>query len=51
MFLWKYSTYLIKNYDNIYIEDLDVKGLLEKKVFKDKKEKQEELNNLKSETV
>ena len=27
------------------------KGLLEKKVFKDKKEKQEELNNLKSETV
>ena len=27
------------------------KGLLEKKVFKYKKEKQEELNNLKSETV
>ena len=30
-FLHNYSTYLIKNYDNIYIEDLDVKGLLEKK--------------------
>ena len=29
--LHNYSTYLIKNYDNIYIEDLDVKGLLKKK--------------------
>ena len=30
-FLHNYSTYLIENYDRIFIEDLDVKGLLEKK--------------------
>ena len=30
-FLHNYSTYLIENYDKIFIEDLDVKGLLEKK--------------------
>lgn len=30
-FLHNYSTYLIENYDSIFIEDLDVKGLLEKK--------------------
>jgi putative transposase len=30
-FLHNYSTYLIENYDIIFIEDLDVKGLLEKK--------------------
>jgi len=29
--LHNYSTYLIENYDRIFIEDLDVKGLLEKK--------------------
>ena len=30
-FLHNYSTYLIENYDKIFIEDLDVKGLLEKR--------------------
>ena len=30
-FLHNYSTYLIENYDRVFIEDLDVKGLLEKK--------------------
>ena len=30
-FLHSYSTYLIDNYDTIFIEDLDVKGLLENK--------------------
>lgn len=30
-FLHSYSTYLIENYDRIFIEDLDIKGLLEKK--------------------
>lgn len=30
-FLHNYSTYLIENYDRIFIEDLDVKGLLEKR--------------------
>ena len=30
-FLHNYSLYLIENYDRIFIEDLDVKGLLEKK--------------------
>ena len=30
-FLHNYSTYLIENYDRIFIEDLDVRGLLEKK--------------------
>lgn len=30
-FLHNYSTYLIENYDRIFIEDLDIKGLLEKK--------------------
>jgi putative transposase len=30
-FLHNYSTYLIENYDRIFIEDLDVKSLLEKK--------------------
>ena len=30
-FLHNYSTYLIENYDRIFIEDLDVKWLLEKK--------------------
>lgn len=30
-FLHNYSTYLIENYDRIFIEDLDVKVLLEKK--------------------
>lgn len=29
--LHNYSTYLIENYDRIFIEDLDIKGLLEKK--------------------
>lgn len=32
-FLHNYSTYLIENYDRIFIEDLDVKGLLMKKQF------------------
>jgi putative transposase len=30
-FLHNYSTYLVENYDRIFIEDLDVKGLLEKR--------------------
>lgn len=30
-FLHNYSTYLIESYDRIFIEDLDIKGLLEKK--------------------
>ena len=30
-FLHNYSTYLIDNYDIIFIEDLDIKGLLEKR--------------------
>lgn len=30
-FLHNYSIYLIENYDRVFIEDLDVKGLLEKK--------------------
>ena len=30
-FLHNYSTYLIENYDRVFIEDLDVKGLLEKR--------------------
>lgn len=30
-FLHSYSTYLIENYDRIFIEDLDVKGMLERK--------------------
>lgn len=30
-FLHNYSTYLVENYDRIFIEDLDVRGLLEKR--------------------
>ena len=30
-FLHNYSTYLIENYDRVFIEDLDVRGLLEKR--------------------